>query len=518
MRSLSILHLPLATQKSGTTSRRAVSNLYALYTSSLSLENFMKHLLAALLLLALPLHPLAQQPQASSSKFLVLTHVTIIDMTGRAPKSNMTIVIAGDRIRTLGRTGQVRVPRGAQVINARGKFLIPGLWDMHVHITETAGTFPLFIANGVLGVRDMGGRAEDLFRWRALVEQGKLLGPRIVACGPIIDGPDPAAHGPVISVATVADARRAVIDLKQRGADFVKVYDRLPRDVYFAIMDEAKKQGLPVVGHVPLSVTTIEASDAGQKSIEHLGTLFEGSSTIEAELRRLENEPVPKGDFSEFPRRIAARGERMLDTYDEQKASRIFARLVKNRTWQVPTLVVKQGQTFIDDIVKRGDARLKYIPPSEQEWWSPQKNFLFRYRTPEYIVYKKRLFQKELELVGAMHRAGVPIMTGTDVISAYIFPGFSLHDELALFVEAGLAPMAALQTATRNPAEFLGLLDSLGTIERGKIADLVLLDANPLNDIHNSRRVNAVVMGGRYLPKEMLTKMLAEVETAAKPR
>jgi imidazolonepropionase-like amidohydrolase len=474
----------------------------------------MKRLSALLLLLIVSVELRAQEPRLG---VLALTHVTVIDMTGAPPKRDMTVVITGNRITAIARSSRMRIPRTSVVINAAGKFLIPGLWDMHVHFTEVQRSFPLFIANGVTGVRNMGGELEDLLRWRADVASGKLLGPRVLTCGPIVDGPQPAAHGPTIVAATVAEGRQAVDMLKQRGADCVKVYDRLSREVYLAIIDQARKDGLSVVGHVPQSITTLEASAAGQKSIEHLGSILEDSSSIADELRRLAAAPMPPGgDFSEFPRRIAARGERMLDTYDEQKAKGLFADLVKNQTWQVPTLVTKRALTFVDDFDRNGDERLKYVPQSELQWWSPQKNFLLRYRTPGYIVYSKRRFQKELELVGALHRAGVPLMTGTDLSIPYTFAGFSLHDELALFVQAGLTPMEALQAATRNPAVFLGELSSQGTIERGKIANLVLLDANPLENIRNTQRINAVVLNGRYLAKEALQKMLADVEAAAK--
>jgi cytosine/adenosine deaminase-related metal-dependent hydrolase len=436
-------------------------------------------------------------------------------MTGAAPKPDMTVVIKGNRITALGRTRQVHVPRGALIVDAAGKFLIPGLWDMHVHFTETERSFPMFVANGVTGVRNMGGDLDDLLRWRAEVASGKLLGPRIVTCGPIIDGPQPAAHGPTIVVGNAAEGREAVDTLKQRGADCVKVYDRLPRDAYFAIIDEAKKQRLPVVGHVPLSITSVEASAAGQKSIEHLGSILEGASTIESELQQSEKTSAPPTDPSEFPRRIAARGARMLDTYDEQKARQIFAHFIQNQTWQVPTLEIKWTQTFIDDLSKSGDPRLKYIPQSEQQWWSPQKNFFARYRTPEYIVFKQRLFRKELELVGAMHRAGVPFMTGTDLSGAYVFAGFSLHHELEMYVQAGFSPMEALQAATRNPAMFLDELSSQGTVETGKIANLVLLDANPLDNVSNIKRIDAVILNGSLFPKTVLRTMLANVEQAA---
>ncbi|HKZ81185.1 MAG TPA: amidohydrolase family protein [Pyrinomonadaceae bacterium] len=389
----------------------------------------------------------AQRPQ---TRALVLTHVTVIDMTGAPAKADMTVVITGSRITAVGKVGQARPPLGAQIVDANGMFLIPGLWDMHVHFTEIERSFPLFIANGVTGVRNMGG-------------------------------------------------------------------DRLPRESYFAMVEEGKKLELPIVGHVPLSVTSVEASESGQRSIEHLGSILESTSSIESELHRLETSGEPVTDPSEFPRRIAARGARMLDTYDARKAQEVFAILVRNQTWQVPTLEFKWAQTYIDDLSRNGDSRLRYIPESEQQWWAPQKNFFARFRTAEYISYRKRLF-KELELVGAMHKAGVSFMTGTDLSGAYVFAGFSLHHELELYVQAGFTPMEALQAATRNPAIFFGELNSHGTVEEGKVADLVLLGANPLENIRNTQRIDGVVLNGRYLPKQTLQRMLDKVEAAARRR
>jgi imidazolonepropionase-like amidohydrolase len=454
-----------------------------------------------------------QEPAAS---VLAFTHVNVIDMTGAPLKKDMTVVITGERITKIGKTSRVQIPRVAKVIDATGQFLIPGLWDMHAHFTETSRTFPMLIANGVLGVRNLGGKAEDLFRWREEVTNGTLVGPRIVACGPIVDGPQIAASGPAVGVGTPEEGREVVRKLKREGADFIKVYDRLPRETYFAIIEEAKKLGIPVVGHVPLAVTTIEASDAGQRSIEHLGTILQDSSSITKELRNWKGEPVKDGDYSAIPRNIAARGTRMLETYDPTKAQQVFQYLRKNRTWQVPTLVTKRSLALIDDIVQKNDQRLKFIPSDLLKRWSPKENFLLRYRTPEYIAYNKRLFKKEMELVGAMHRAGVPFMTGTDLSIPYVFAGFSVHEEMALLVEAGFTPMAALQAATRNPAEFLGEQDSIGTITRGKLANLVLLAADPLRDIHNSQRINGVVLKGKYFSKQDLEKMLEQAERVAK--
>jgi len=440
----------------------------------------------------------------------------VIDMTASPPRAGMTVVITANQIKTIGKTGQVRIPRDAQMVDGHGKYLIPGFWDMHVHFTEVERSFPMFIANGVTGVRNMGGDLGQLLRWRADVLAGKLVGPRIVTCGPIVDGPDPAAHGPVVVAANAIEGRRVVDDLKLRGADCIKVYDRLPRDAYFAIVDEAKVKGLPVVGHVPLAITSEEASNAGQRSIEHLGNIFESASTLESMLLKEESSSQAVTDPSEFPRRIAARGERMLDTYDEQRATKIFSTFVRNRTWQVPTLEFKWAQTFFDDLLHKPDSRLKYIPASQFQFWTPEKNFFARYRTPEYIVYRKRLFQRELELVRDMHRAGVMFMTGTDLSGAYVFAGFSVHHEMELFVQAGFSPLEALQAATRNPAIFLGEEDAEGTVEPGKVANLVLLEADPLKDIRNTQRIDGVVLNGTYLPKAKLHSLLAEAEASAR--
>lgn len=477
----------------------------------------MKKTLALLLLLTFASQHAAKRLTVEDTGALALTHVTVIDMTGAPPLSDMTVVIMGNRIAALGQTGKVRVPGGAQVVDATGKFLIPGLWDMHFHIKETERTFPLFIANGVTGVRNMGGDFQKLFEWREAVASGKLLGPRIVACGPVIDGPNPANPDHAIPVGNAEEAKQAVDFLKRNGADFVKVYDGVPREAYFAIAEEAKRQGLPFVGHIPSAVTMMEASNAGQKSVEHLGTFLEGSSTVETELRNWPPSPVKNGDFSVIPARIAARGNRMLDTYSGQKATQLMALLAKNKTWQVPTLLAKQVNTFVDDISQVQDPRYKYIPASIREGWSPDKNFFYRYRTPEFIAYQKRLFQKELETVGVMQRAGVPIMAGTDG-GSYTVPGFGLHQELALLVKARLTPMQALQAATINPAIFLGESNTLGTVEQGKLANLILLDADPLQDISNTQRIDAVIVNGRFFPATVLRMMLANVENAARPR
>jgi imidazolonepropionase-like amidohydrolase len=454
----------------------------------------------------------------AESRALVFNHVTVLDMTGAAPRPNATVVVRDGRITAVGPSGKVAVPKGAAVVDGTGKFLIPGLWDMHAHIYETARSLPLFLANGVTGVRIMAGHPDDLFRWRRELAEGKLLGPRIVTCGPLIDGPQPSDPDNAVAVHGADDARQMVDKLARLGADFIKVHDRVPRDAYFAIVDEAKRKGLPVVGHVPLALTIEEVSNAGQKSIEHIGPVFEACSTATAEIERQKALPIPEGDFSAFPQRLATRGNLALDTFSAEKCDRLFALLKKNGTWEVPTLVTKRTLSEIDELARTADPRMRYVPADQQKRWKPENDFFARYRTPDYIAWRKRAYQREKEIVGAMYRAGVPILAGTDLIISYIYAGFSLHDELALLVESGLPPRAALLAATVNPARFLGFKD-LGTIEPGKTADLVLLDADPLADIRNTQKIAAVVLHGRLMEKPELEKMLdAAAADAAQAR
>ena len=460
----------------------------------------------ALIGLCVALAAAAACADESASTALAITHVTVIDATGTPPQADMTVIVHDQRIAELGKSSEVRAPVGAVIVNGRGKYLIPGLWDMHVHTVfgdwlprDERVVLPLFVANGVTGVRDMGGDLDVLKEWRAQIAAGRLLGPRMFIAGPMLDGPTPRFPSSA-PVANAADGRRVVDDLKARGVDFIKIQSLIPRDGYFAAVDEAKKSGLTFVGHVPDAVRASEASDAGQKSIEHFTGIFEGCSTIEDQLI--------KG-----PKSVG----RNVSTYDPARAKALIALMARNRTWQVPTLVWERGQWLIDDIDLSHDPLTKYAPAAwKDNTWPMFVRAILQDMDTDPLPVRKKFVQMELDMTLAMFRAGVPFMAGTDTAAGvHVFPGFSLHDELALFVRAGLTPMQALQTATRNPAEFMDRLADLGTVERGKLADLVLLDANPLDDIANTRKIRAVVLAGRYLDRVALDRLLAGVEKAA---
>jgi Amidohydrolase family len=474
----------------------------------------MKKLLLFLVLLTLLSGAFAQRKPKSEPSSLIFSHVTVIDATGSQAKPDMSVVIVGDRIAEIVPSKKLRAPKEAQVVDATGKFMIPGLWDMHVHAFDRNLFSPLFIANGITGVRDMFSPLPAINQWRKEIREGTILGPHIIAAGPIVDGPKPIWPGS-IAVSNVEEGIKAVNTVKQGGSDFVKVYSLLPRDAYFAIAAEAKRQGMVFAGHVPDSVTVAEASDAGQKSIEHLTGVLLGCSSKENEIRKDVDARRQAGASRTFTSsirdQIAA-----LDSFDNKKANELFARFAKNGTWMDPTLTVLRSIAYVGDSDFRNDPRLRYIPGYLRAGMWGGDPFGLKSRTADDNASAKRVFQKSLEIVGVMKRAGVQIIAGTDTPNPFVFPGFSLHDELGLLVKAGLTPMEALQAATRNAANYLGMLDSTGTIEKGKLADLVLLDDDPLADISNTKKIKAVVVGGKFVNRVMLDEMLAKVEAGNK--
>lgn len=472
----------------------------------------MRKITALLLILFLPGLLLAQTMTTPPSRPIILTHVTVIDVKSGRARSEMSVIIEGGHIIAVGGASKVTVPQGAQVIDAKCKYLIPGLWDMHVHEWNKEVFFPLLIANGITGVRDMFSPLPPVKQWRAEVAAETTIGPRIFAAGILVDGPYPVCKPCTIAVSNADEGRKAVMKVKEMGADFIKVYSMVPRDAYFAIADEAKRRHMVFAGHIPEFVSAAEASDAGQKSFEHLMGILVSCSAKEKELRK-ENEAKLRAEGIRQDTALLEQAA-ALDSFGEKKAAALFARFVRNGTWMCPTLTVLRAVAFSGDDDFRNDPRIKYIPDSmKQPFW--ENAFGWKEHTPEFNAQAKKLFQKQLEVVGMMNRAGVRIIAGTDTANPYVFPGFSLHDELALLVQAGLTPAEALRTATINPAKYFDMEKSLGTVEKGRIADLVLLEANPLTDINNTRKIDAVIVGGKYLPKETLQKMLAEVEATA---
>jgi len=380
---------------------------------------------------------------------LLIRDVTIVDVATGTTHPRHSILIRGKLIAATGR--ELTAPKGVQVIDGAGKFVIPGLWDMHVHLAQR-GQLPLYLAHGVTGVRDMGSDLDRTKDWRHAIDQGDLLGPHIETCGPPFDGfPSDDSKHPVTMVRSPSEARTVYDSLDNRNVDFIGVLPRLPRDAYFALIERARKYYSPVAGAVPATVSALEAVDNRQRSIDQMSGILLACSTEERKLRGPRALALDRRDWDEFQDLEA----KALETFDKEKAEALFHRMALFETRSVPVLV-----------------KLRSSPCTTDH------------------------YRKLAQLVGEMERAGVRIMAGTD--------DAQIQDELELLVDAGLTPAEVLRSATIEPAKYLDAAESLGAVESGKIADLVLLDANPLSDIRNTRKIAAVIFGGKYLSKLQL--------------
>jgi amidohydrolase family protein len=406
-----------------------------------------------------------------------ITGITVIDPASGRTTADVTLTIRNGIISSA--VPGAAAPKGMPAVDGRGKFVIPGLWDMHSHHEATGeALLPLYVAHGVTGTRDMGSELELILRLRKATASATLIGPQIVAAGPILD--EAPADWPFrLRVSTAEDARNGVRMLRERGVDFIKVHDRTPRDAYFAIAEEAKRLHLPLAGHVPRGIMFEEAADVGQRSFEHLAGL-----------------------------RIFQQCSGGPD-YRADACRPFFAWLARRRIWQTPTLGSWRYLMTIGTPASTLDrAQFTYASRSLKKLWA--MNQAVARLTPEDIAGAAAAADAAGRAVADMQKAGVPILAGCDGT----VPGFCVHDELELMVRGGLTPLTALQTATSNAAEYLGFSDALGSIEPGKRADFVLLDRNPLEDIRNVRQVWAVVLRGRIFDRRALNEMLVSVQAA----
>jgi hypothetical protein len=454
----------------------------------------------------------AQRPSSNSAAGdrtqaqVYITHVTVIDTETGKEAQDRTVIISGDRISQVTDSNRVKIPPSAKAFDGTGKYLIPGLWDMHVHTWDYDSTYSLYIANGVTGVRDMFG-PPDANKFRAELAAKSIIAPHFYLASPIVDG-HPAVWPQSIEVTTADQAKSVVDEQRQKGADFIKVYSRLSREAYFAISHESARVGIPVEGHVPTLVSAWEASGAKQRSFEHLNGIAMACSAREQELQ---TKIAPAATMKERAA-IAAEAAR---SYSEPKCNDLFARLKANGNWQVPTLTVLRSFGLLNDPQFLQDLRLRFFGGKFRDWLTAKDDFRLKSWTADDFALEREQFQFSKKLVGAMFHSGVPILAGTDTGNPYCFPGFSLHDELALLVESGLTPLAALQAATRNAAIFMNALDRYGSVSNGKIADLVLLDADPLKDIRNTTRIQEVFLAGKEFNRTMLDGILKTAEMAA---
>lgn len=407
---------------------------------------------------------------------IAITHVTVVNPAG-APQRNVTVLLRGDRIESVSTAAP---PKGATIVDGRGKYLIPGLFDMHVHLSWTRpSALPLLIANGVTSVRDLASSLPELDSWRTKIEEGTLVGPRVWRAGPILNG---KSFNKYQLVPGNPDATRGVARaLKEAGVDFYKVHRRMERDSYFALIDEAKKLGMTVVGHIPMTVTPEEASNAGQATIEHVATLFEGTFAEATKGKKL----------SEALREFRTGGD----------AEKLFALFVKNHTVFDPTVIAYQQIVDVSEHPEYPNAQ--YVAASLKKDPLPLLE-------GDDLAETRAMMDEFRQIVGVAHRMGVTLVAGTDIAAAPRVPGFMLHDELQQLVASGLTPLETLQAATINSAAVLKQEKDLGTIEAGKLADVVLLNADPLANIANTRKISAVIARGKLYRRADLDALLRE--------
>jgi len=428
---------------------------------------------------------------------VAITDVTVIDVRQDRTSRPRTVIVDDGRITAIVAPGD-QIPEGALRVDGHGRFLIPGLVDMHVHLFNLYShrppndwTFPLYVANGVTGVREMRGDAASMaqvVRWRKAVEDGELIAPHVLAAGIAVDGKSPE------------DAVREVDAAAVAGADFIKVFSEVPESRWRAIVEAARKRWLPVAGHAPAGLSLLTVADGGQRSNEHLMQAYEACSSIEtrllAERHGLEGEALNE--------RRDAQEAQALAAFDRDICRRLAKALAATGQAQVPTLVLANEDALQAGAPPSADPRWRYLRADEHTRW---ERFLAGYSANDAALAKQR-WPVARQIVLAMHQAHVPIMAGTDAPMPGVYPGFSLHEEMAMLVESGLSPSDALRAATLAPAKFLGIAGAAGSVEVGMRADLVLLDADPTKDIRNTRRINAVLLDGRLLRRADLDALL----------
>ncbi|MET0231330.1 MAG: amidohydrolase family protein, partial [Rhodanobacteraceae bacterium] len=422
------------------------------------------NLLAALLAIFTCLGPTVAR--ANGRPDLSIDNVAIVDIEHGRASAPQSVVISNGRIAAIGT--HATIPEGALHVDGRGRFLIPGLVDAHVHLFNNASkrapntwTFPLYVVNGVTGVREMAAVPENIATvnaWRASLADGTLVAPRVLAAGVVAYGNTPADAAQRVDLA--ADAH----------ADFIKVFSDIPAANWRAVIAEARKRGLPVEGHIPAGVPALVAARSGQRTGEHLTQLFEACTPIGNAIVDARKDLGGRA----LNERIESDEPRVLDAFDARTCDRVARELAKTRQVEVPTLVL----TWVES-QPAGDAstdpRWQYLRPDERARWER----IAAEATPEQRAIAAHRRDPARKIVAALHRAKVPVAAGTDAPMRNVYPGFALHDELEYLVDAGFTPAEALRSATLVPATLFGIENEAGTIATGKRADLVLLDADP---------------------------------------
>jgi imidazolonepropionase-like amidohydrolase len=453
---------------------------------------------------------------AAPAQVLVIRHATVIDVAAGRAIPNQAVAVSGDTIRAVGSDKAIarRYPRARQV-DARGKFVMPGLWDMHMHfgggaelIEENRSLLPLYVANGVTAVRDAAADISlSVLEWRSAVAKGKLLGPTIFTSGPKLEGYKPLWKG-TIEVGTPAEVDAALDRLQAMKVDFVKITDNtLKPDIFLYAVTAAKKRGLKTSAHTPFALTIQQAADAGLSSIEHIDYLIKAGSPREAEIgAAYAAGKISYGDASDA----------FTDSFDARYAAGVYRRLAKTGISVTPTLNMGRILAYLDKEDHSSDPGLAYMGPGLRKTYDWRIERAAK-STPAQVAERHKKYELSVRVLPMLVKAGIPILAGTDAgyLNSFNYPGWGLHDELELYEAAGLTPRQVLESAVLTGPRFLGHADRYGSVSPGKVADMLILDANPLRSIKAARAIHAVVLKGRLLDRTALDAMLAEAKRKA---
>lgn len=437
----------------------------------------------------------------------VLTGLNIVDTETGSIHMDQSIVIKNEEIAEIFEDG-TQTPAADTVINMDEKYVIPGLWDMHIHLrggTKLASSnkklLPLFPAHGVTTVRDAGGDlTSSVIEWKQQIEKDTMTGPFIFTSGPKLDGPNGTWEGS-LEVENKADVSIALDSLQSLNADYVKIYDsQLSAQAYMEIVRQAEQRGLKTTGHMPMTVLINDALEAGLDGIEHLYYVMKGASTKEAEIALA----VQHGDIGFW-----TAVQQLLNSYDEAKAKAFYQKLKAHKVAVVPTLYIDDVLSYLHEENHSEDDFLKYIPQDIQQTYNRRLNSA-QQRDQQAITFEERLNQHFKKITKDLHDAGVTILAGSDAgaYNSFVYPGQSLHKELQALQAAGLSSLEALQTATIHASKFFSGHNRPGNITKGKAADLLILNQNPLDDISNTTRIHAVIKNGRFLNESELKGIL----------
>ena len=469
-----------------------------------------------LLALAVLLSAYAGHSPAPVVYDLVINHVNVVDVVVGRLRSDQVVVITGGKIVRVEPAGKNHYA-AKKYTDGTGRYLMPGLWDMHVHFrggdslaAANKNTLALYLVYGITTVRDCGGDlTPSVLQWRRDEEGRRLAGPRIFTSGPKIDGP--GAYWPgSLEVETPGQIGRALDSLQRLGVDYVKIYDsKISGPAYLNTIAEAERRGMKTTGHMPYSVTLGEAVTRGLDATEHLYYVFKACSgkedSLTALVRNSLNTPKPLGLFAMLPA--------VYDTYSPAAAARIFRLMATHHTAAVPTLSIGKTLAELPENDHAHDSIRAYIDPKIQATYA-RRLASARQQSPAARAFTQKLEAKFVTLVPLMQAAGVTLLAGSDsgAFNSFVYPGASLHDELQLLVQAGLTPAQALRTATVNGAAFMGVAARTGTVAPGKDADLLLLAANPLANVANARKIEAVILRGTAYPAPVLAGMLRTIK------